>query len=71
MNETSTPDEFLTTREVASLYRLPEGTLRYYRQRGIGPASFKLGGRRIMYRRSEVDRWIAEQEAASTRGGVR
>jgi predicted DNA-binding transcriptional regulator AlpA len=61
----------LTTKEVAALYGLPEGTLRYYRQTGTGPASFKLGGRRVVYRRSEVDRWVAEQEASSGRGGVR
>lgn len=69
--ETTLSDEFLTTKKVAELYGLPEGTLRYYRQLGIGPASFKLTGKRVVYRRSEVDRWVAEQEATSGRGGVR
>ncbi|AFJ35075.1 MULTISPECIES: helix-turn-helix transcriptional regulator [Mycobacterium] len=44
-------------------------TLRYWRHAGIGPASFKLG-RRVVYRRSEVERWIAEQEKATRRGGA-
>ncbi|MDO3245846.1 helix-turn-helix domain-containing protein [Mycobacteroides abscessus subsp. abscessus] len=48
---------------------LPPATLRYYRHMGTGPASFKLG-RRVVYRRSEVERWVAEQEKATVRGGV-
>ncbi|HTX94755.1 MAG TPA: helix-turn-helix domain-containing protein [Mycobacterium sp.] len=70
MGKTVVGDEFLTTKQVSELFGLPEGTLRYYRLRGTGPASFKLGGRRVVYRRSEVDRWVAEQEISSTRGGV-
>lgn len=67
--ETTKPDEILSTADVAREWPFAVGTLRYYRQMGIGPASFKLGGRRVVYRRSEVERWIAEQEAGSTRGG--
>jgi prophage regulatory protein len=70
MTKAFVPDEFLTTKEVAAEYGLPEGTLRYYRQIGSGPACFKLGGRRVIYRRSAVDRWVAAQEASSSRGGV-
>ena len=44
------------------------GTLRYWRANGEGPPSFKMG-RRVVYRRSEVEKWIAEQEAATLRGG--
>lgn len=46
------------------------GTLRYWRSVGDGPPSFKIG-RRVVYRRAEVERWIAEQEAATLRGGPR
>jgi hypothetical protein len=28
---------------------------------GVGPASFRLG-RRVVYRRDEVARWLADQE---------
>ncbi len=62
------PDEIIGTAEVSGMTRLPDGTLRYYRHTGIGPSSFKLG-RRVVYRRSEVERWIAEQESATRRGG--
>ncbi|WP_454198218.1 helix-turn-helix transcriptional regulator [Nocardia sp. Marseille-Q1738] len=62
-------DELLTTGRVETDYSIPAGTLRYYRHNNTGPASFRLG-RRVVYRRSAVEAWIAAQEAASTRGGM-
>lgn len=62
--------EFLTTKQVSEAYPfLPAATLRYWRHAGQGPASFTLG-KKVLYRRSEIERWIAEQEQATTRGGV-
>ncbi|MFC9768337.1 helix-turn-helix transcriptional regulator [Rhodococcus jostii] len=61
--------EYLTTKEVEQETGIPAGTLRYYRSAGMGPASFRMG-RRVVYRRGEVEKWIAAQEAATTRGGV-
>ena len=61
--------DILDTKQVAQLIGLPLGTLRYWRHANIGPASFTLG-RRVVYRRTEVERWIAEQEKATVRGGV-
>lgn len=58
--------ELLVTAEVAELVRVPIGTLRYWRHCDEGPASFRLG-RRVVYRRDVVERWIAEQEAADPR----
>ncbi len=63
-------DQMLTTGQVATEYGFYESTLRYYRFQGIGPASFKLGGRRVVYRRSAVEAWIAQQELTTTVGGV-
>nr|WP_224112664.1 helix-turn-helix domain-containing protein [Mycobacterium avium] len=63
------PVEFLTAAQVSELTGLPQATLRYWRHANQGPASFRLG-RRIMYRREVVERWIAAQEKATTRGGV-
>jgi prophage regulatory protein len=40
---------------------VPEGTLRSWVQCGRGPASFKIGGRRV-WRASAVDAWIAAAE---------
>jgi hypothetical protein len=61
--------ELMTTKDIESEYGIPEGTLRYFRSTGKGPASFRLAGR-IRYRRSEVLSWIADQERASRRGGI-
>lgn len=60
--------EVLATKQVADEYGLSEGTLRYWRHRDEGPASFRIG-RRVLYRRSELESWISEQEAATRRGG--
>lgn len=61
--------EIMTVKEVEEETGIPEGTLRYYRSIGVGPASFRLGGR-VRYRRSDVLAWIAEEEAATRRGGA-
>jgi predicted DNA-binding transcriptional regulator AlpA len=36
-------------------------TLYQWRNRGIGPRSYKLGNR-VFYDREDVERWIAEQK---------
>ena len=57
----------LTLAEAAALLRAPVATLRYWRHLAIGPDGFRLG-RRVMYRREDLDRWVAGQrEAQSTR----
>ena len=54
--------ELLTVAETAALLRIPPATLRYWRHCGdTGPQSFKLGPRRVMYRRSDVDAWVQAQ----------
>lgn len=60
--------EIMSGKEVAAEWGVPEGTLRYYRHAGVGPASFRLRGR-VRYRRSDVLAWIAEEESATRRGG--
>jgi excisionase family DNA binding protein len=50
--------ELLTVADVAEMTRLSAGTLRYWRALGEGgPPSFKLG-RRVMYRRADVEKWL-------------
>ncbi|MCT1618496.1 helix-turn-helix transcriptional regulator [Janibacter hoylei] len=54
--------DLMTTAEVAEYLRIPEATLRYARHKGEGgPRSFRMGGRRVMYRRQDVDAWLMEQ----------
>ena len=49
--------ELLTIAEAADLLRAPIATLRYWRHLGTGPASFRLG-RRVLYRRDDLNAWI-------------
>jgi predicted DNA-binding transcriptional regulator AlpA len=53
-------DELLTINEVAQILRVPVATLRYWRNLGTGPASFRIG-RGVRYWRSEVYRWLYYQ----------
>ena len=62
---TTADHELLTITEVAELLRTPVATLRYWRHLGIGPASFRIG-RRVMYRRTDVEEWIRTQERQSS-----
>lgn len=61
--------EFLSTKAVSGWTGIPAETLRYYRHRGEGPTSFKLG-RRVVYARQDVEAWIVEQRAATQSGGT-
>ncbi|ORM29238.1 helix-turn-helix domain-containing protein [Williamsia sp. 1135] len=63
-------EEFLSTKQVAERWPfLMEATLRYWRHTNEGPKSFRAG-RRVVYRRSEVESWLSEQEAVTSRGGA-
>lgn len=50
-------DQFFTLRELAALLRVEEATVRYWRNRGTGPDSYKIG-RHVRYTRQDVDRWL-------------
>lgn len=63
-------DELMTMPEVSKDYRVPMPTLRFYRHRGdIGPKSFRLG-RRVFYKRSDVEAWVEQQYAEATGAGA-
>lgn len=67
-------DQILTTKQVEDRYPfLPAATLRYWRSMGVGPASFSVGSGargKVLYRVSEIERWLDEREKATSRGGV-
>lgn len=50
-------ERLLTIEETSGMMRLPVATLRYWRHRGVGPTSARIG-RRIMYRESDVLAWL-------------
>lgn len=58
---TDIADDVISSEETSRLTSVREGTLRYWRSTGQGPAWFRLGARKIAYRRSDVERWMGEQ----------
>lgn len=52
--------------EVSTRTRMPLSTLRYLRHRGLGPPTWKLGGRVVAYE-DEVETWLEEEHAKSRR----
>jgi excisionase family DNA binding protein len=61
--------DLLTTGETAQLLRVPDATLRYWRHMGTGPRSSRLG-RKVLYNRTDVDAWVAQEVARTSRGGT-
>ena len=61
--------ELLTLPETSKVTRTPEATLRYWRHNGTGPRSFRVG-RRVMYKREDVEAWVQTQYAQQHGGPV-
>lgn len=59
------PGDLLRIEQVAERIGVPENTLRFWRQKNIGPKSAKLG-RRVVYRASDVEAWIDAQFDGAT-----
>ena len=60
---TGSTSTLLTLDEAAAYLRTPAATLRYWRHLGVGPDGFRLG-RRVVYRREDLARWVAERQDA-------
>lgn len=56
--------EFLDSFDLEKLTGTPSSTWRFWASSGAGPASFKLGRRRV-WRRDTVLAWLAAQERAA------
>lgn len=52
-------DRLMTISEVSELLRVPLGTLRDWRLRGIGPRSFRLG-KRVVYAQTDVETYVRQ-----------
>ena len=61
--------EIVGARDLEKLTGTKASTWRYWASIGTGPASFKLGRRRV-WKKSTVLEWLAEQEATTVRGGI-
>ncbi|MGY1845533.1 helix-turn-helix transcriptional regulator [Modestobacter sp. SYSU DS0875] len=64
--ETTMGTDLLTLEEAAERLRTSPSTLRYWRHRSEGPKSFRVG-RRVLYKRSDLDAWVEQQYAAENR----
>jgi excisionase family DNA binding protein len=60
-----TPQDVMTTEETAAYLRLQKNTLEVWRLKGCGPVFMKFG-RRVLYRRDAVEKFMADQERRST-----
>ncbi|MBF4999340.1 DNA-binding protein [Nocardia sp. BSTN01] len=63
--DTNGQETYLRAKDCEALTGIPEATWRWWAHVGKGPASFKLGARRRVWRKSVILAWIAEQEAES------
>lgn len=62
--------KILRLEEISEATGLPVATLRWYRHRGVGPRTWRLGRRVVAYA-DDVAAWIEEQANAQTgRGGA-
>jgi prophage regulatory protein len=59
--------EYLNSTQLEELTGTPASTWRYWAHIGTGPASFKLGRRRV-WRRDVVSAWLAAQETTAASG---
>ena len=57
-------DEFLSDAQLCAMLLVVSRTTARWRVEGNGPAFIRAGGRRVLYRRSDVDIWLARQTFA-------
>ena len=63
-NQVTQADEFLSDAQLCVLLRVTTRTTARWRVEGNGPAFIRAGGRRVLYRRSDLDIWLARQTFA-------
>lgn len=59
-------DTFMTTEEAGVYLRLSKSSLAKLRLYGGGPMFIRVSGRKIVYRRSDLEFWMAAREHRST-----
>ena len=66
-HENTSRSDLLTVTEVAHLLRTNPSTVRYWRYTSYGPPGIKVG-RRVLYRRSDIEAFIADRAAPAVAG---
>jgi predicted DNA-binding transcriptional regulator AlpA len=54
------PSRILNIEEASARLRIPIATMRYWRHKGLGPASFKLG-KHVAYLEADIEAFILQQ----------
>lgn len=62
MSDRIADSPLMTTKELAKLLKKSPAAIRQLRYRGLAPKGFRRG-RETLYRTTEVERWLAAQEA--------
>jgi hypothetical protein len=57
-SDVNNPKEFLTVRDLAVDYAIPESSQRIFRQRGRFVPAYRVG-RRLLYRRLDLELWLS------------
>jgi len=56
--------EFLSDAQTCDLLHVTSRTTARWRVEGSGPPFIRAGGRRVLYRRTDVERWLATRTFA-------
>jgi predicted DNA-binding transcriptional regulator AlpA len=56
------PEDLLTTLQTAEQYAIKPATLRNWRWKRQGPPFVRVGSKKIVYRRADVDAWLLQQQ---------
>lgn len=63
-SSSSSDNEYLTDAQLCALLHVVPRTTARWRSEGNGPAFIRAGGRRILYRRADLERWLANRTFA-------
>ncbi len=61
MSASMTEGEFLTDDDLCNLVRKDKRTTQRWRNSGEGPPYIRVGKRHILYRRADVEAWLADR----------
>lgn len=59
-------DEWLTLSDAAALMHMTRAAIAQLRYRGLGPTFYRLSAKTILYKRSEVERWMESRACSRT-----
>lgn len=59
--EPNAPNEYLTDAQFCHLMNVTPRTSNQWRRNNLGPAYIRVGLRRILYRREDVNSWLASR----------